>query len=167
MTYNFSDSIVVGTSGEKKIFDYLKKNPHVKNVKDVRDISKYQSADIDCIAIMSNGDELAVEIKTDTYTSGNFFFETESSKEAGTLGCLYKTKAQFLFYYFVNYGELYIIDMPAFLAWFEENKHNANFKKKEVKNNSRYGGTYTTVGYTFSKRYMEQTFKRFKKVSLE
>lgn len=166
MVYDFKDSVKVGESGEEEIFDWLRNNPNVESVDDVRDMWEYRAKDVDAVVNFKDGSSGMSEIKTDTYTSGNFFFETMSSMETGSLGCLYKTQADYLMYYFVNFGELYIIKMSQFRKWFDKNKNRPEFKRKEVKNKRRNGGTYTTEGYTFPKSFMEKDFKAFKKVSI-
>lgn len=162
--YNFKESVKIGENGEKKIIEYVE-NTLGGIVEDVRDKFMFRQNDIDILVTYKYAtDPVAVEIKNDTYTSGNFFFETKSCIETNTPGCLYKTKAKQLYYYFENFNELYIIDMPSFLKWFEDNK--SRFKRKEVKNYRRNGSIYTTEGYIFSKSYMEATFKEYRKVSL-
>lgn len=103
-----------------------------------------------------------IEIKTDRYTSGNIFYETMSNKEYDVAGCMIKSKADFLFYYFTVTHELYIMKFNQYREWFNENIDN--FNKKELKNIDRKRiNTYTSVGYLIPKAYLETNFKGYKK----
>ena len=163
--HDFKKSIVVGDYGEKIIKEYLQSNPRIVEVEDVSNIPRYQNRDIDLIVQFDDGRAAAIEIKTDTYTSGNIFFETMSNVEHNVVGCMYKTKADYLFYYFTETRELYILNMDKYRAWFEANK--SHFKRKQFKNvNRQRNGTYTSVGYTIPKVFLEENF-RHKKVILQ
>lgn len=163
--YNFSNSINTGKRGEELIKNWLNENPKISRVEDVTEVKRFQNKDIDLIAYDLNGNPMTIEVKNDQYTSGNFFFETMSSIEAGTLGCMYKTEADYIFYLFEVTGELYILDRLKFIKWFETNKNK--FIEKEVKNYRRNGkDTYTTQGYIFKKSFLEKDFKAHIKVLL-
>ena len=58
---------------------------------------------------MKNGNVITVEAKADKVISSNIFFETISNKEKNTLGCMLKTEADYIFYYFIAFKELYIL----------------------------------------------------------
>ena len=149
--HNFKDSLVIGTLGETHILDYLHKNPNIKDIVDVRNDALYRKMDVDFVAIMSSGQELKIEIKTDSYKSGNIFYEWTSAVETDSIGCMQKTKADFLFYYFVNLDVLYILDMPAYRDWFETQKAMFDLLgyKKSLRNKRYNNTTYETVGYAF------------------
>ena len=164
--YNFNNSINIGNAGEEIVKKHIESLSNVNNITDVSGDSKYQDLDIDLLIDFSDGTSCSVEIKTDTYNSGNIFFETMSNLEANVLGCMYKTKADYLFYYFTETKELYIMSMSRYLAWFEANKNR--FKEKKLRNvNRRNNGFYTTVGYTIPKSFLEKNFKNYKKRILE
>ncbi len=161
-THDFRQSIEVGKQGEILIMEYLENNENVLNVEDVSDNPTYQDSDIDFIVQFANGKTGTIEIKTDRYTSGNIFYETISNKEHGVPGCMVKSKADFLFYYFTETRELYIINFNQYRKWFDENINR--FNRKELKNIDRKRtGTYTSVGYTIPKIYLEANFKGYKK----
>ena len=102
---------------------------------DVRHEKDFREIDVDFI-IMADGRVLYVEVKTDTYVNtGNMFIEIWSSKEAQTPGCFLKTKARYLFYFFVN-GLTFVIEVKPFMEWFEKTKHR--FQTKTVPNSSGY-----------------------------
>ena len=165
MVHEFNKSIVVGQAGEEIIKEYLRKNPKVKGFDDVSNIQRFQNRDIDLIVDFLDGTAVAVEVKTDTYTSGNIFYETMSNMECGVVGCMVKSKANFLFYYFTETKELYIMNFDKYRAWFRKNKHL--FTRKLLKNKNKAGtGTYTSEGYTIPKKFLEENFTAYKKVIL-
>ena len=109
----------------------------------------------------TNNKQATVEIKTDTYKTGNMFFETISNEEYQTKGCLMKTNADFLFYYFPNYqnGVLYIFQMKAFRKFVLDNL--SLFRERRVTNT-----THTSLGYVVPLIYIENNFKGYKKYSV-
>ena len=112
--YEFKKSLNVGNAGEEKIKQFLLSLSNIESVKSVQNIKKYQDEDIDFIVTFKNKKQYTVEVKTDTYTSGNLYYETVSCAEKNTLGCLEKTKADFIFYYFAKYDRLYILKTNSF-----------------------------------------------------
>ena len=122
---------------------------------------------IDFVVETSDGSSFTVELKTDTYTSGNIFFETMSNVEHNVKGCMYKSKADFLLYYFTETRELYMLRLPEYRQWFEDNK--PHFKKKAFRNvNRKRDGYYTSEGYTIPKVFLEASMTSYqcKKVIL-
>lgn len=155
IVHNFNKSINVGDYGEQIIKSYFKTNPNVANVTDVSQDKKYQDADIDFLVELKNGENISVELKTDTYDTGNIFYEAISNKEYNVLGCMIKSKAKCLFYYFIKTKELYIIDFKAYKKWV--NKNNARFAKKTIKNINRRGNGIThSVGLLIPKKTFEK-----------
>ena len=80
--------------------------PQTVTVHNVEEDPAYQEHDVDLLwTIMERGRLriIPVEIKGDRYhQTGNFFFETVSNEGKGTAGCFLYTKAEWLFYYFVE-----------------------------------------------------------------
>ena len=149
--HNFKDSLALGEMGEEIILDYLQKSPTIQRIIDVRDEKLYQKMDVDLVVVTKDEQELKVEIKTDSYKSGNIFYEWTSAVETASVGCMEKTQADYLFYYFINLQTMYIFDMAAYRDWFNENKEMFDFLgyQKRVKNSQWNGGTYETLGYAF------------------
>ena len=108
---------------------------------------------------------LKIEIKTDNYNSPNIFFETLSCVETNSLGCMRKTQADFIFYYFLKTKELYILRAKPLNAWFDKNIDK--FSKKSFRN-KRFNGVdlYTSEGYTIPKKILEKDFKHYQKLIL-
>jgi hypothetical protein len=97
--------------------------PQTVTVHNVEHDPAYQAHDVDLLwTILERGRLriIPVEIKGDRYHStGNFFFETVSNEGKGTAGCFLYTKAEWLFYYFVEIGRLYCLPMGVVRPWFE------------------------------------------------
>lgn len=149
--HNFKDSLKVGEMGEEKILDYLQQSLTVDRIMDVRGDEHYRDVDVDLVVKMTSGEELKIEIKTDTYRSGNMYYETLSAEETGSLGGFEKTEADYMFYYFINLNTLYILDMNKYRQWFKQKQEMFDFLgyQKKVKNARWKTGTYTSVGYAF------------------
>lgn len=159
--YNFEESLDVGKNGEKIVYNYIKNNYKFLEIKDVSDIDGYKIKDIDLLCKYINGEYFEIEIKTDTYDTGNLFFETTSCVERNSLGCMLKTECYFLFYYFINTNELYILNMKEYRNWVIENINT--FKKIQAKNK-----TFNSSGLLIPKGRLEKEFnkKYFRKVIL-
>lgn len=119
-------------------------------VHNVEDDPAYQEHDVDLLWTLLDKDGalrvIPVEIKGDSYhRTGNFFFETVSNEGRGTEGCFLYTRADWLFYYFIESGALYCLPMHAARPWFEENLHRFQERRTStpVDNGRRH---YITVG---------------------
>ena len=87
-----------------------------------------------------------MEIKGDRHhRTGNFFFETVSNESKGTTGCFLYTRAEWLFYYFVEVQTLYCLPMYSVRPWFEENMDR--FRERRTSTPVAEGQEhYVTVG---------------------
>lgn len=160
--YEFNSSNKIGHQGEQFVKQWiLELHPNVNSITDVSEDKFYQKQDIDFVVNFTSGKQATVEIKTDTYKTGNMFFETISNEEYQTKGCLMKTNADFLFYYFSNYqnGVLYIFKMKAFRKFVLDNL--SHFRERKVTNT-----TYTSIGYIVPLSYIENNFSEYKKYSV-
>ena len=164
--HNFKQSNIIGKTGEEIVLNWIRNRSNIRKITDVSTIEKYRDEDIDCILEFTDNKKKTGEIKTDTYLSGNIFYETVSNLEYGTLGCMEKSKADYLFYYFINSDELYIIDFPKYKKWFNENKHRFDCKKLKNKN-KRENGIYNSIGYTIPKVLFEREFNAYKKFKIQ
>lgn len=179
--YKFENSLNVGYEGEEKVKNFLLSLNNVSNITSVQNIKKYQDDDIDFIVEFTNKTSATIEVKTDTYKSGNLYYETKSCVEKNTIGCLEKTKADYIFYYFNKYDRLYILKTNLFRKWVREeiknfnlNPSNSKLNKKQVFN-KRYSDNsndlYTSEGYTIPLHYLEEkllktkVYKRFDSLS--
>lgn len=133
------------------VTDFLQRTwPQTVFVHNVEDDPAYQEHDVDLLwSYLDEGGNLRVipiEVKGDRYhRTGNFFFETVSNEERGTAGCFLYTKADWLFYYFVEIGRLYCLPMRAVRPWFEANL--SRFREQRTSTPLSNGrGRYVTVG---------------------
>jgi hypothetical protein len=117
-------------------------------VHSVEDDPAYQPHDVDLLwtIVGSNGRlrTIPLEVKGDRYhNTGNFFLETVSNANKQTAGCFLYTKAYWLFYVFVEVGDLYCIPMNVARPWFAENSD----RFPEARTSTPVGGeSYVTVG---------------------
>ena len=168
--HDFKESIKAGSAGEKIIEAYIKSLASTKDLKDVRKDKKYQKIDVDFLWTNILGEEYTVEVKTDSYTSKNIFYETISCVETNSIGCLDKTETDFIFYYYSNKNELYIIKMKEYKEWFDERIDGFNQKgyKKTFKNKRFDNSFYTTEGYAFPVKLLEDsTYRWVRKINMK
>jgi len=124
--------------------------PGTVAVHNVEEDPAYQVYDIDLLWSFIDGEGqlrvLPLEVKGDRYhRTGNFFFETVSNEGKGTEGCFLYTKAEWLFYYFVEVGHLYCLPMHGVRPWFEAHLHR--FKERRTSTPVGEGQEhYVTVG---------------------
>lgn len=153
--HDFNESIKVGNYGEEIIKSYLENNPNVIGVTDVSKDKKYQDEDIDFIVELEGWGYISIELKTDRYDTGNIFYEAMSNVEYKVPGCMIKSKAKCLFYYFIQTKELYIIDFKTYKEWVKTNYKR--FTKKEIKNiNRKNNGVTHSVGFLIPKKTLEK-----------
>ena len=96
--YPFQKQLEVGKIGEN-FFKSL--DPKTR---DVTGVPFYQDQDIDFIS-----NDHTYEVKTDTTTTGNFFFETT---QYGKTGAVFKSRAQYWVYYFSTLERAFVINLP-------------------------------------------------------
>ena len=166
--HNFHKSIKTGSIGETIMEYFIQKNFAVESIVSVADIPMYQQDDIDFVVTFKDGKKLTLEVKTDTYDV-NFFYELISNDIYNTPGCLVKTKANIVVYYFINLEIVYFIDRRHFQKWFKQHEFDTVvdeygltepiMKAKRLQNIDRSGfGTYNSKGKVFSRVFFEENF---------
>lgn len=140
------DSTIYGPIGEQRLMEILTEKGH--NFEDVSDVEEFRIFDIDILQYnndetnsekvleayymgktTSAADAVAYEVKTDTYgiVSRNIVFEDLSNSNSG---CMARTKADYLFYVFVNKQneivEEYLINVKKLRWWLMSNFGNIN-----------------------------------------
>ena len=156
--YNFKDSNNLGKIGESIVQNYILSTG--KEIIDVSGDKEYQDVDIDIIIITSKSQRFGVEIKTDYYDTGNIFFEIVSSINPFSSGCMFKTKSDFLYYFFIKTNELYILNTNKYREFVLNNMDR--FKVKKVKNKN-----YESLGLLIPKEFLENNFEYYRKVLLQ
>ncbi len=119
--YDFAAQNKRGSLGERFIVDYLYDELYEENVvidKIPFDPNNRHNADI----YLKKNKKITLEIKTDSFTTGNFFLETCSNLELKTAGCIQASRSDFLIYYFSNKKEIYIFKTKDLKNWLSRNK---------------------------------------------
>ena len=183
-THDFNVSIIGGEFGEAEIIKGLDKliakktlvfqGYRILDYQDVRGWKLYQDKDIDFIVKLINdktGETInkTLEVKTDSFYDAdkfvrleknyNLFIETKSSKNK--MGCMLKTDADILLYYYITLGYFYVLVPANYMPllesmiaemdeWDEEylatlGNVTADTKKKYFKVISN--GSYRSAGY--------------------
>lgn len=141
--YTMNEGIQVAHQAATDIEVWLRTQPETISIQNVELEPAFQQIDVDLIWTTHSGSYF-VEIKGDRWhKTGNFFFETHSNLEKGTVGCFLYTQADWLFYYFVTPRTLYMLPMPTTRDWFVANIDR--FRERSTKTSVR-GNYYTTVG---------------------
>jgi hypothetical protein len=140
---SMQEGVKVAERASTEIEAWLREWHDTVDVQNVEGDPEYQAKDIDLIWSTRVRD-YTIEIKADRWhETGNFFFETVSNKEKGTIGCFLYTDANFLFYYFTEPRKLYILPMTRARDWFLANL--SRFAERET--TTPIGAEhYTTVG---------------------
>lgn len=133
--YSFNERMKTAKEASSDIEKYLRCNNKTSDVINVENDKKYQKLDVDLLYRYSDSNghqkECSIEIKGDKKDgTGNFFLEEESNCTKHTLGCILATRSTFLFYYFVNTGNLYIFRTKQLQQWFVKNKNRFELKQK-------------------------------------
>lgn len=147
-SYTFDDKNKFSKEGISVVCTYLSSLKKTIQIKNVEDVKGYQINDIDLVWVYKKDKKdlmISVEVKTDKYTTGNFWFETVSNESLGTPGCFLKSKAKYLFYYFTQWDSIYIIPLKPAKLWFLENMKR--FKESKTTTKDKDGNyVHTTVG---------------------
>ena len=125
---NFRKDIRRGKRGEEIVCDFLLQCENILDVIDVSKEKEYQDIDVDFIVLDVEGEETLVEVKTDSYKTENMVYEFYSSRKRKTVGCFEKTKADYIFYYYINKKQLYIFDTMKLREFVHEKAEAGEFK---------------------------------------
>ncbi|MBI5774840.1 MAG: hypothetical protein HZA89_13990 [Verrucomicrobia bacterium] len=141
--YDFHSTQRLAARAARELAVWLAADPRTVRVVNVEADEKFQALDVDLLWETRAG-RRKIEIKADRHDqTDNFFFETESNREAGTPGCFLYTEADEVFYYFTGLRRLYVLPMPATRAWFTARLKR--FREVTARTPVR-GGFYTTAG---------------------
>jgi hypothetical protein len=144
------DTNAVAGDATRIITRHLRAHPATVLVRNVERDPFYQRIDVDLvwrIRVSPNRvRNIRIEIKADRCdATGNFFFETWSNREHGTPGCFLYTQAEYLYYFFIKTGQLYVLPTERVRDWFT--RHVAEFRERDTTTSVAGGaGHYTTVG---------------------
>ena len=137
--YDLKEQKKVSSAGVEKVINFMLKYGGYAMVESVEHCRELQKRDIDLIGFYEDERRLigfdTIEVKTDTYKTGNLYFETVSCLEMDTPGCLMYCEADYLYYYFTQVDELYIMDMALFREWVLANRDDFTVKRTSTKLN--------------------------------
>lgn len=137
-----------GEYGEYKIKKFLHEyfGDNIDFAEDKSNDKNFQKADIDLLLQFGGGTITPMEVKNDTYTTGNMFYEIISRSEPETPdvpGCMITTEAEVLFYMFEQLDITLILDMKRLREWVAAYFDCGGHLEKKVVTNP----TYSSVGY--------------------
>lgn len=135
----FKKSDALGKQGERIIFNYLRGKSW--NVVDCAHHRLFQELDIDAVVEKDNV-TYTIDIKTDSYDSGNIAIETISNDVKGTKGCLYVTRADYWWYYLIKRDEVLVFKPKDVISLIESKDY------RRFSHNTEVGGrhAYTSHG---------------------
>lgn len=136
--YDWQQQLDIGSVGVRQLMSYLTDQGY--RIEDVTADPDYQDQDIDLrVRLPRQRKWRTVEVKTDTYKSGNIFLELVTGR--GKPGCVFKSRAQYWAYLLPKLGLLLWIDLPALQLW--TCAHATDYEPKKV--TSKRGGAVWTV----------------------
>lgn len=148
-SYSMKETMKIGDEGMSIVRNFLETHPSHVEFLNVEKNKAYQKVDIDFFwSYLNNGQvvQSSCELKTDTYKTQNFFFETHSNLTKNTPGCFMYTEAKFLFYYFINKGDLYIMHTDTVRQWFLSNINRFQEKFLNTKSDEDDQTYYRSAG---------------------
>jgi hypothetical protein len=160
--YTFSSKNKYSKKGINLVTKYLESLDETLKVINLEEDKRFQDKDIDLLQIKKDV-AISIEVKTDDYKSGNFFFETTSNKELETLGCFLKSKAKYFYYYFIKYDTLFILPLKKCQKWFLDNiEEFKEISTSTIGNNGEY--SHTTVGRIVEIKRICSEIKEIRKI---
>jgi hypothetical protein len=139
---NFKKDLQIGAKGEEEFLNRFQ----VK-------LEKLDGTKNDFV--VTNSLKEGLELKTDTYDSGNFFFERWSDvtnqKPGGAWQAISHSK--YLAYYFIKKDTYYLFDLTKLVPYLEEYIKTNKPRAIEVRNR-----THTTVGYALPIKDFQSLF---------
>lgn len=104
-----------------------------------------------------------VELKSDSYTSGNFFVEYYGVWEKEKLGSFWQSKehgVDIFIYWFPNMGEVYIFkNLPEVCAYIESYVESMNLQPILIPNKGYHGLGYKIPKVALEHLYTKDTYK--------
>lgn len=145
----FSEDIEKGDYGELLAKKFFREFNGINLIEDKSGVYEYQKADVDLLveARVSGGSEvLGIEVKNDTTTYPNMFFETKSVIKNGKVvspGCLLVSEADFLIYIYQAYDVAVFVPLKNLNNWVVDYlKSGRLFGKGPVTNKGYKGEGY-------------------------
>jgi hypothetical protein len=135
-TYNFGKMAKIGKWAVDRLTDHYDALGYT--VINVEDDDFYRSLDIDLVVQGELVSKDYVEVKGDTYKSGNIYIETVANVNKNSPGCLKYTGADYIAYYMVALGFCLMIPVPELKHWIEQNESKYEQKRVQSKFDNGY-----------------------------
>lgn len=120
--YEWDERVAKGKVGIVLVTRLLNRDARTVEVENVEEFADYRRADVDLLWQRRDGrhgiETWKVEVKTDTYMTGNMAFELMSVIENNTPGCFLVSEADLWYYCFPGFGVAYVLPMPETREWF-------------------------------------------------
>lgn len=151
---------LIGSNGSVDIIKFIKSRKNVIHVLNIEKNEKYQKLGTDLMVskyLEGRFDTKYIEIKTDKHhNTGNYFLEVIGNDYKGTPGGMIYTKADYVFYYFINIKQLHVIDRVSLQKWIINN--GQALKYVDVPTVDNYNNfLYNTVGALVSRELLKRT----------
>lgn len=154
-----------GKEAEKIVMDWLRANPQIVGLDDLRGLREMQTADVDCSLQLSDGRAVLAEIKSDWHLgkSGNVLFEvlrinhTAQSDKAVTLGWSARSPATWLLYYAPQVNSIYQCRFDDFRRCFQT--YTAEARKTSRLDYIETDAIKSTVNVLIPWKYCEKAFR--------
>lgn len=117
---SFTNDLQDGKKAEELVRFKLSQTGKFVEIWDCSDDEYFQSKDIDILALKQDGRITKIEVKADrkAHETGNLVWEQKTS---GNIGCFAKTEADFIMYYTIGDGSLYIFKPKELRRYIERN----------------------------------------------
>lgn len=125
-THVFSESLQVGSDGEKLIESFINTLDSVSSVENVTSDASYRQMDVDFIVTTHDGQKLKYELKTEptAHHTGNFFYEYICNVDKNTDGCFIFSQADFWMTFVPQSGLLYVFPLVQYRDYVLETAKN-------------------------------------------
>lgn len=162
--------VVKGDYGELLAKRFLEKFDRVGAIEDKSGVYEYQKADVDLLVEVPTRDGLevlGVEVKNDTTTYPNLFYETKSvikGEKVQSVGCLLVSEADYLIYIYQAFNAAVLVPLKNLNNWVVDYlKTGKTFGKGPV-----YNTQYEGEGYKIPVRALagEAGFKKVRQLQL-
>ena len=137
-------------------------------------LAKFLQETVGDVLFNSSGALYTVELKAEETTSKNLFLETWSNKNlydkqshadrGSNVGWMYKSRADLLFYHFLETNELYIADFYSLKKWCFLDNNIYKYREVKQRKNEQLNDTW---GHIVNIEHLQNDLgKKFLKVSL-
>lgn len=144
--YHFERQMSIGEKGEQAFLKYMRAEKQVGTIArviDVRSDEAHQKQDIDFAVICPSGERITYEVKCDAYSSENIFVETQINdyyiadghvvKGDFTQGWLYRSRADYIFYYFRQSNAAYVLNRVSLAYWIDRELARLDGTREEIR----------------------------------